>query len=175
MAKEEAPKKLIIDEDWKTQAQKEKEVLKKQEEQEHKQQPEEERHAGFPAADLSALISMLATQAYLALGVLGAEEEEQHEPDLAAAQFHIDLLAMIEEKTRGNATKEETKLLAGASTSCGWYSWKCPGGRVNWLIYWIRSSPTNARRCRGRRRLCRLKSFADSFGALANAGISSRR
>jgi hypothetical protein len=113
MAKEEAPKKLIIDEDWKAQAQKEKEVLKKQEEQEHRGHGPEERQVGFPPADLSALISMLATQAYLALGVLGAEEEEPHESDLAAAKFNIDLLGVIQEKTQGNISPEEARLLSG--------------------------------------------------------------
>jgi len=110
MAKE-PEKKLIIDEDWKTQAHKEKEVLKEQEKQEH--HPEGEREMQFPPAELSALVSMLATQAYLALGIIGAEEEEQHEPDLAAAQFNIDLIAMIEEKTRGNVTEKEERMLSG--------------------------------------------------------------
>lgn len=110
MAKE-PEKKIIIDEDWKAQAQKEKEVLKQQEEHEHV--APDRRHMQFPPADLSALVSMLATQAYLALGVLGAEEDQQQEPDLPAAQFNIDLLAMIEEKTRGNATADENKLLSG--------------------------------------------------------------
>ncbi len=110
MAKE-PEKKIIIDEDWKAQAQKEKEVLKQQEE--HESVAPDRRHMQFPPADLSALVSMLATQAYLALGVLGAEEDQQQEPDLPAAQFNIDLLAMIEEKTRGNATADENKLLSG--------------------------------------------------------------
>ncbi|MBE0535831.1 MAG: DUF1844 domain-containing protein [Phycisphaerae bacterium] len=115
MANEKASeKKLIIDEDWKAQAQKEKEALKQQEQQEHKPQTEAERQGQLPPADLSALISMLATQAYLALGILGAEEDEQHEPDLEAAKFNIDLLSMIDEKTRGNTTEDEKKLLTGA-------------------------------------------------------------
>jgi len=112
MAKEEPPKKIIVDEDWKAQAQKEKEVLKKLEE-EHETEAQKEQQAQFPPAEFAALVSMLATQAYLALGVLGVEGEERRQPDLPAAQFNIDLLAMLEEKTRGNLTAEETKLLSG--------------------------------------------------------------
>jgi hypothetical protein len=113
MAKEEpSQKKIIIDEDWKAEAQKEKEVLKKTE-VDHQEQAQEEQQMQFPPAELSALISMLATQAYLAMGILGAEEEQHEPPDLAAAQFNIDLLAMIEEKTRGNTTEEEKRLLSG--------------------------------------------------------------
>ena len=63
MADESNEKKLIIDEDWKTQAQKEKEKL--QEEVAHDKAQERPQ---LPEADLAGLISMLATQAFYALG-----------------------------------------------------------------------------------------------------------
>ena len=110
---ENEEKKIIIDEDWKGQAQKEKEVLKKEEEVEHQAEEEQQGPPSLPEADFSGLVSMLATQAYYALGLLQAEEEKQPEPNLDIAKYNIDMLAVIQEKTKGNITEEEAKLLEG--------------------------------------------------------------
>ena len=113
MAKEEEPKKIIIDEDWKQQAQREKDTLAAQEEEEKKQEAEEEPRRGgpLPQGSLTALISMLATQTLFALGFLQIKGEEQREPDLDLARYNIELLAAVEEKTKGNLTPEEQQLL----------------------------------------------------------------
>jgi len=113
MAEEEKKeeKKIIIDEDWKQQAQKEKEILAAQEEAE-KEKTEEHVHRGpLPRGDLAALISMLTTQALFALGVLQVKGQERKEPDLELAKYNIDMLETLEEKTRGNLTKQENKVL----------------------------------------------------------------
>ena len=106
----DAEKKIIIDEDWKTQAQKEKEVLKEQEESEHaaEQQPPQ-----LPPADFPGLVSMLATQAFYALGIIRSKEDEDKEiePDWPMAKFNIDTLGMLEEKCKGNLTEDEKNLL----------------------------------------------------------------
>ena len=47
-------KKIIVDEDWKTVAQKEKEILKKEEELEHKAEEKEQEHPPMPEADFPA-------------------------------------------------------------------------------------------------------------------------
>jgi hypothetical protein len=115
MAKEEKKdeKKIIVDEDWKQQAQKEKEILAAQEktEKEKTQQRDGARRGPLPKGDFAALISMLVTQALFALGVLQVEGQEKKEPDLELAKYSIDMLETIEEKTRGNLTKEEQKVL----------------------------------------------------------------
>ncbi len=113
MAKEEAPKKIIVDEDWKQQAQREKEVLAAQEEEEKKKEAEEGPRRGgpLPQGSLAALISMLATQTLFALGFLQIKGEEQREPDLDLARYNIELLGALEEKTKGNLTPEEQQLL----------------------------------------------------------------
>jgi hypothetical protein len=113
MAKE---KKIIVDEDWKEEAAKEKEVLAAQEkaekaEKEEKEEQQEQRQ--LPPADFSGLISMLATQAFFALGVIRTKEDEEPKTDMALAQYNIDILGIIEEKTKGNLTDEEKKLLEG--------------------------------------------------------------
>ena len=109
MADEE--KKIIIDEDWKAQAQKEKEVLKEQEKVEHEKK--EEPRPSMPEANFSGLVSMLATQAFYALGLIRPEgdEEKQVEPDWQIAKFNIDMLGMLEEKCKGSLSEEEASLL----------------------------------------------------------------
>ncbi|MFA5553392.1 MAG: DUF1844 domain-containing protein [Phycisphaerae bacterium] len=99
-------KKIIVDEDWKAQAQKEKETLAEQEQTEQQQQ-----RGPLPKGDLAALISMLTTQILFALGVLHFEGQEPKEPDLELAKFNIDILAAIEEKTKGNLSEQEEKVL----------------------------------------------------------------
>ncbi|MBM4026010.1 MAG: DUF1844 domain-containing protein, partial [Planctomycetes bacterium] len=94
MAKEEEPKKIIIDEDWKHEAQREKEVLaaKEAEEKEKEAQEDAPRGGPLPEASLAALVSMLATQALFALGFLQIKGEEPREPDLDLARYNIELL-----------------------------------------------------------------------------------
>ena len=110
--KEKDKKKIIIDEDWKQQAQREKEILAAKEEAEKKMAEEERpRHGPLPEGDFTALVSMLVTQALFALGVLGVKGQEKTEPDLELAKYNIDMLEMLQEKTKGNLTEDEKKVL----------------------------------------------------------------
>jgi hypothetical protein len=109
---ENPDKKLIIDDDWKKEAQTEKDKLAKEEEAEEKGgRAADARHAQMPEADFSGLVSMLATQAFFALGLIRLKGEPETPPDLEAAKFNIDMLIMLEEKTKGNLSAEETALL----------------------------------------------------------------
>jgi hypothetical protein len=114
MAKEkEQEKKIIVDEDWKQEAQKEKEILAAQEEAEKKdEQQEEPSHGPLPEGNFAALISMLATQALFALGLLQIKGQEERKPDLELAKYNIDMLQVLEDKSKGNLTKEEEAVLA---------------------------------------------------------------
>ena len=114
MAKEEKKeeKKIIVDEDWKEQAKKEKDVLAAQEEAEKKEAQQQQKTAGpLPKGDFAALISMLVTQSLFSLGMLQVEGQEKKEPDLNLAKYNIDMLVALEEKTKGNLTEEEQKVL----------------------------------------------------------------
>ena len=108
-------KKLIIDEDWKKQAQQEKEVLAAKEAQEKGKAAEAEeaprRSGPLPEGDLMALINMLTTQALFAMGVLRVEGQDDREPDLEMARYNIDMLEVLEAKTKGNLTAEEAQVL----------------------------------------------------------------
>jgi len=103
-------KKIIIDEDWKQEAQKEKEILAAQEKTEKEEAKEERRRGPLPKGDFAALVSMLVTQALFALGMLQVEGQKK-EPDLEMAKYNIDMLETVEEKTKGNLSEEEKKVL----------------------------------------------------------------
>jgi hypothetical protein len=63
----------------------------------------------LPAPDFDFLVYSLRLQAEMSLGILplgGAEE-----PDFELASHHIDLLAMLQEKTKGNLTGDEQQML----------------------------------------------------------------
>jgi len=104
-------KKIIIDEDWKNQAQQEKDILKEKEKAEKQEQPAEEPGADergpLPEANLGSLINMLTTQALFAMGVLQVKGQENHPVDLQLAKYNIDMLGVLEEKTKGNLSEDE--------------------------------------------------------------------
>ena len=104
-------KKLIVDEDWKQEAKREKEILTQQEKQEKEQKTAHGRTGPLPEADFAGLMSMLTTQAFFALGVIRAKEEEQKEPDLEMAKYNIDMLDVLQDKTKGNLSDQERKAL----------------------------------------------------------------
>lgn len=106
-------KKIIVDEGWKQEAQREKEILAAREEaQKEEEQEEDELRGPLPEGNFAALISMLTTQALFALGLLQIKGQEKRQPDLEMARYNIDMLETLEEKTKGNLTKEEEIVLA---------------------------------------------------------------
>ena len=112
MAEEEKKdeKKIIIDEDWKRQAQREKEILAAQEEAEKEAEKRKARRGPLPPGNFAALVSILVTQTLFALGALEVEGKKK-EPDLELAKYNIDMLETIQEKTKGNLTEQEQKVL----------------------------------------------------------------
>jgi hypothetical protein len=112
MAEEE--KKIIVDEDWKQEAQREKEILaaKEKAEKEEKKEEEPQERGPLPEGNLAALISMLATQALFAMGLLQVKGQQERKPDLELAKYNIDMLSTLEDKTKGNLTDEEQKVLS---------------------------------------------------------------
>ena len=105
-------KKIIVDEDWKTQAQKEKKQQKKNENSEKQKTGQEKARRGhLPPGNFAALVSMLVTQALFALGALEVEGKKK-EPDLELAKYNIDMLETLEAKTKGNLTEQEKTVLS---------------------------------------------------------------
>ena len=66
----------------------------------------------MPEGNFAALISMLTTQSLFALGLLHVKDQEEKEPDLEMAKYNIDILETLQEKTKGNLTKEEETVLS---------------------------------------------------------------
>ena len=108
---EKEEKKIIIDDDWKQQAQKEKENLAAQEKAGSKKEEAKAGREKLPRGDFAAIISMLTTQAFFAMGLLRLEGQEDREPDLEMARYNIDMLQTLEEKTKGNLSEPEQKVL----------------------------------------------------------------
>lgn len=63
--------------------------------------------------DLASLFLLLANSALLHLGEAPEAMAGRAPADLAQARFSIDLLRLLKEKTEGNRTPEETRLLEG--------------------------------------------------------------
>ncbi len=74
-------------------------------------QPEQEPSRQLPPASFGALLLSLCTQALIALGAVEDPLTGKRETDLPQARFTIDLLGILEEKTRGNLTPEEKEAL----------------------------------------------------------------
>ncbi|MEZ6070643.1 MAG: DUF1844 domain-containing protein [Pirellulales bacterium] len=103
--------KIIVDEDWKSQAQAEKEALAAGK---NASAADEDVAGGLPPmppASLMTLISTLASQAMMSLGAIPHPFSGKPEVDLEQAKHFIDTLAVLEEKTAGNRTPEEEATL----------------------------------------------------------------
>ncbi len=65
-----------------------------------------------PQLDFSAFVLSLGSSALIHLGLApDPETKEPRKPELALAQQSIDLLALLQEKTRGNLTPDEDSFL----------------------------------------------------------------
>lgn len=102
---EQAPK-IIVDSDWKSQAQAEKEKLA---EQEATSKPAKGGPDALPPADFRGLVGMLATQAVMYMGGLADRTTGQAIFDPEYSKHMIDLLGVLDEKTKGNLSAEESK------------------------------------------------------------------
>jgi hypothetical protein len=80
--------------------------------------PPEEFHIPLPSASFTFLVLSLRTQAEMQLGLMhfGVDGEEKPKPDLQLARHTIDLMAVLLEKTKGNLTLEEQRMLENSVT-----------------------------------------------------------
>ena len=65
----------------------------------------------LPEATFQTLVSTFATQAALGLGQIANPATNKTETDLGQAKYAIDLLQLLEEKTKGNRDEDEEKFL----------------------------------------------------------------
>lgn len=61
--------------------------------------------------DLTTFVLSIASAAYMGLGIVPTDEGGEAKPNLDLAQQNIDLLELIHEKTKGNRSAEEDRLI----------------------------------------------------------------
>jgi len=81
------------------------------EEHEHHEHHHEHSQAMPPEIGFATFVVSLSTQALMHLGEIPDPMTNQLERDLPAAQHVIDILGMLQEKTRGNLDQDEEGLL----------------------------------------------------------------
>lgn len=96
-------RKIIIDDGWKNEAAAEKERLAKD--------LETGEGSGVPEASFSGLVQLLAMQAMIGLGGFAGPGGQQIPPNFELAKHHIDMLDLLETKTKGNLDADEQRLL----------------------------------------------------------------
>jgi hypothetical protein len=101
-----AEKRIIIDENYKAQVESEKAAAAKSE-----RTPESRQRIPLPPASFAVLVASLATQALMALGLVPNPSTQKSEPDFDQAKHLIDMLGVLEEKTRGNLTPDEKRYI----------------------------------------------------------------
>lgn len=104
MAPDDEPK-IIVDEDWKARVQREKEeaARKAAQSQEQGTESEEEEEQSL----FSSLVDRLALEGAMALGLIAPKDTKEVMIDLNLAQWIIDVLMDLREKTRNNLEPEE--------------------------------------------------------------------
>jgi len=114
---------LYVDDDWKSRVKAEDAALDEKfrdeggEAKQAEPPPADESAEGpgelppLPAADFSILVGMLSTQAFVSLGLIPNPATGKAEVQLELAKHMIDLLGVLEDKTKGNLEQPEQQLL----------------------------------------------------------------
>ncbi len=64
-----------------------------------------------PPFDFSSFVLSLSTSALVNMGLIESPVTGKTEKELASAQQTIDLIALLQEKTKGNLTGDESRLM----------------------------------------------------------------
>lgn len=118
---EDAPR-IVVDDDWKTQVEKEKQAAAQaaqpSSDETHVDQPGEAAAPDQPGPDmvppatLEMLVTMLFTQAMAALGQLPGPDGKMGPVNKPFAKYFIDTVELLGEKTKGNLSEEEAKIIS---------------------------------------------------------------
>ena len=112
--------KKRVDESWKEQAEREKTQAPVKGSQpsttagKSEEAAPHEHDEGMPHARFDLFVSGLAMEALIAMGDMPHPATRKQATNLPQAKYLIDLLGVLEEKTKGNLVVEEEKLLKDA-------------------------------------------------------------
>ena len=127
MSETNAPPKILVDDDWKAQARAEKEKLSAKPAATPGAATASPGTAGsgasagtsgggrrgeMPPANFETLLSTIVTQALFAMGAIPDPQTGQPMLHLDLARHHIDMLTVLEHKTKGNLSDEESRALS---------------------------------------------------------------
>jgi len=104
----------IVDEDWKAEVRREKEKLEKKLEEKREEKRERAESHALPPPDFVHFVSGIAAQTLMQLGDIENPFAGGKKVDLESARYSIDVIAMLEEKTKGNLTPDEERYLKAA-------------------------------------------------------------
>jgi hypothetical protein len=90
---------------------KEEKTKKETKAQENEARKEEEQPRPVPEVNFSAFVYSLSTSALVHLGEIPEPITEKMDKNLPLAKQTIDILGILQEKTKGNLTQEEENLL----------------------------------------------------------------
>jgi hypothetical protein len=106
-------KKIIVDEDWKSQVAAEKEALAAEASREKKAPAREDAAQAdrppLPPASFEMLVTTLASEAMIGLGQIPHPMTGKAHFDADQARYAIDMLEMLSEKTKGNLSPGEDR------------------------------------------------------------------
>ena len=119
------PVKKRVDESWKEQAEREKQTVttgtagspaspSPSPAAGHVPSPEPEPQKEGPQARFDLFLSGLVMEAFIALGDMPHPSTRRQAVNLPQAKYLIDLIGVLEEKTKGNLSVDEDKLLKDA-------------------------------------------------------------
>jgi hypothetical protein len=80
-------------------------------EKQQKQKTVEDERPPLPEVDFNSLIFSLSSSAFFNLGEIADPQTGQKQKDLPLAKHSIDIIAMLQEKTKGNLGDEEAKFI----------------------------------------------------------------
>ena len=111
------PIKKRVDESWKEQAEREKQVVASspsagsKPDAPHAPAAESLGRDELPQARFDLFVSGLAVEAFVALGEMPHPRTKRQSINLPQAKYLIDLMGLLDEKTKGNLSVEEERLL----------------------------------------------------------------
>lgn len=103
--------KIHVDSDWKAEAQAEKERLAEGVEKKGAEPGQAPGRGKLPPANFVFIVQSLATQAMLFMSEERDPRTGRSFRDLELAKHNIDLLEMLDEKTKGNLSEDEKKAI----------------------------------------------------------------